>query len=266
MNTEFYLKVSELLQAERAFATATVIKTTGSASAKPGAKSIISESGESLLGWVGGGCADSEVRSAALEALQDGKTRIIEIDLDDEVLGVGMPCGGMMDVYIEPYLPQPELMIVGAGRIAQILAELGRMLHFNVTVNSQGATQADFPFADKLITDDLDYSKIEPRLNSFVIVVTQHKGDREVINAALKGSARYVGLVASAKRAGLVVESLKEDGLDVNQLREVLHAPCGLDLGGRTPEEIALSIITEVVKLRHEKTGLPIMEVKQCSI
>lgn len=265
MSTEYFDKVSELIQSEAAFATATVIKTVGSASAKPGARSIIDAEGQSLLGWVGGGCADSAVRESALECLQDGQTRIIEIDLDDEVLGVGMPCGGKMEVYIEPFLPQPELMVVGHGRIAELLAELGRLLHFRVTVNSQGAKREDFPFADRLITDDMDYQQIKPSLNTFVIVTTQHKGDQQVIQAALKGTPRYIGLVASAKRSRLVVEYLKEDGADSEALRKVLHAPCGLDLGGQTPEEIALSIITEVVKLRHERTGLSMMEVKQCS-
>ena len=266
MSTEYYDKVSELLQNEAAFATATVIKTVGSASAKPGSKSIIGADGMSILGWVGGGCADSAVRETALECLQDGQTRIIEIDLDDEVLGVGMPCGGKMEVYVEPFLPQPELMLVGQGRIAELVAELGRLLHFRVTVNSPGATREDFPFADQLITDDTDYQKINPGLNSYVIVLTQHKGDQQVIRAALRGTPRYIGLVASAKRSRLVVEYLKEGGMDADALRQVLRAPCGLDIGGSTPEEIALSIITEVVKLRHERTGLSMMEVKQCSI
>ena len=123
MSAEFFEKLNELNRLEVSFAVATVIKITGSVSAKPGAKSIINAQGETVFGWVGGGCAESAVREAALECLKDRQTCIVPLDLDDEVLGVGMPCGGTMEVYVEPFLPRPELLIVGHGRIAEVLAD-----------------------------------------------------------------------------------------------------------------------------------------------
>ena len=102
MSNKYFEKLSELNATETPFVVATVIKIVGSVSAKTGAKSIIDSKGETLFGWVGGGCAEEAVREAALESLKDGKTRIIKLDLDDEILGVGMPCGGKMEVYVEP--------------------------------------------------------------------------------------------------------------------------------------------------------------------
>ena len=161
MSNEYFEKLSQLNTAEVPFAVATVIKITGSVSAKTGAKSIIDGNGETLFGWVGGGCAEEAVREAALESLRDGQTRIVPLDLDDEILGVGMPCGGTMEVYVEPYMPRPELIIVGHGRIAEVLAQLANTVHFSITVNDSSATREAFPMAERLITSDLDFSQMQ---------------------------------------------------------------------------------------------------------
>ena len=201
MSDKYFQKITELNAAEVPFAVATVIKVTGSVSAKPGAKSIINDKGETLFGQVGGGCAEEAVREASLESIRDGETRIVPLDLDDEILGVGMPCGGTMEVYVEPYLPRPELIIVGHGRIAEILAQLAHTVHFSVTVNDSGATREAFPVADHLITSDLDFSQLIVGPKTYVVVVTQHKGDQHSIKKALEGKGPYIGLVASTKRA-----------------------------------------------------------------
>ena len=264
MSSEFFKKVNELTLSEVPFATATVIKTTGSVSAKTGSKSIINRHGETLFGWVGGGCAESAVCEAAMESQKDGETRIVSLDLDDEVLGVGMPCGGTMEVYVEPFLPKPELLIVGHGRIAEMLASLGHSLHFRISVNDPSATRENFPFAHKLINSDPDYQQMQVNFNTYVVVVTQHKGDHHSIKKALEGNGRYIGLVASIKRSRLVFEYLADEGVNNETLKRV-HAPCGLDLGGTSPEEIALSIICEMVKIRNQGSGLPMMQLKHCS-
>ena len=112
MTREFLNKLAEMGKSDEPFSVATVIKIEGSASAKPGSKAIFDQNGKRIIGWVGGGCAESETSAEAINALVDGKTRIIEIDLDDEVLGAGMPCGGTMEVYIEQYLLKSELLII----------------------------------------------------------------------------------------------------------------------------------------------------------
>jgi xanthine dehydrogenase accessory factor len=262
MSNEYFEKLAELNAAEVPFAVATVIKISGSVSAKTGAKSIIDGNGETLFGWVGGGCAEEAVREAALESLRDGQTRIVPLDLDDEILGVGMPCGGTMEVYVEPYKPRPELMIIGHGRIAEVLAELAHTVHFSITVNDSGATREAFPLAEHLIISDLDFSKMQVGPQTYVVVVTQHKGDQHSIKKALEGEGPYIGLVASTKRAKLVFEYLLDEGVSPEELKRV-HSPAGLDFAGTTPEEIALSIVGEMVAIRRGGSGKSMMELKQ---
>ena len=264
MSDKYFQKITELNAAEVPFAIATVIKITGSVSAKPGAKSIISDKGETLYGWVGGGCAEEAVREASLESMRDGETRIVPLDLDDEILGVGMPCGGTMEVYVEPYLPRHELIIVGHGRIAEILAQLAHIVHFSVTVNDGGATREAFPMAERLITSDLDFSQLIVGPKTYVVVVTQHKGDQNSIKKALEGNGPYIGLVASTKRAKLVFEYLQSEGVKTELLKRV-HSPAGLDFAGITPEEIALSIVSQMVIIRRGGSGKPMMKVKKAS-
>jgi xanthine dehydrogenase accessory factor len=262
MSNEFFEKLAELNAAEVPFAVATVIKISGSVSAKTGAKSIIDSKGVTLYGWVGGGCAEEAVREAALESLRDGQTRIVPLDLDDEILGVGMPCGGTMEVYVEPYKPRPELMIIGHGRIAEVLAQLAHTVHFSITVNDSGASREAFPMAEHLITSDLDFSKMQVGPQTYVVVVTQHKGDQHSIKKALEGEGPYIGLVASTKRAKLVFEYLLDEGVSPEDLKRV-HSPAGLDFAGTTPEEIALSIVGEMVAIRRGGSGKSMMKLKQ---
>jgi len=261
MFNEYFEKLAEFNAAEVPFAVATVIKITGSVSAKPGAKSIIDSKGQTVFGWVGGGCAEEAVREASLESMRDGQTRIVPLDLDDEILGVGMPCGGTMEVYVEPYMPRPELMIVGHGRIAEVLAQLAHTVHFSITVNDSVATSETYPMAERLITSDLDFSKMEIGPQTYVVVVTQHKGDQHSIKKALEGNGPYIGLVASTKRAKLVFKYLLDEGVGPEELKRV-HSPAGLDFAGTTPEEIALSIVGEMVTIRRGGSGKSMMELK----
>ena len=261
MSNEYFEKLAEFNAAEVPFAVATVIKITGSVSAKPGAKSIIDSNGQTVFGWVGGGCAEEAVREASLESMRDGQTRIVPLDLDDEILGVGMPCGGTMEVYVEPYMPHPELMIVGHGRIAEVLAQLAHTVHFSITVNDSVATRETYPMAERLITSDLDFSKMEIGPQTYVVVVTQHKGDQHSIKKALEGNGPYIGLVASTKRAKLVFKYLLDEGVAPEELKRV-HSPAGLDFAGTTPEEIALSIVGEMVTVRRGGSGKSMMELK----
>ena len=262
MSSEYFEKLSELNNSEIPFVVATVIKISGSVSAKPGAKSIINAKGETVFGWVGGGCAEESVRETSLECLRDRQTRIIKLDLDDEILGVGMPCGGEMEVYIEPYIPRPELMIIGHGRIAEVLTYLAQKVHFSVTVNDRIATRDEFPMADRLITSDIDFSEMVVGPQTYVVVVTQHKGDQFSIKKALEGNGPYIGLVASTKRAKLVFQYLRNEGISDKELRRV-HSPAGIDFGGTSPEEIALSILGEIVSIRRGGTCKPMTELKK---
>src|SRR5215467_3885994 len=152
----FHSMAAELSAQRKTFAVATVVRVEGSSSARLGSKAIIDDHGKILQGWVGGGCAESAVRTTALECMKREESQLVTLNMQDEVLGVGMPCGGMMDVYIEPVLPQPELLIAGHGRIAESLATLGHCMNFSVTVNDPTADRESFPTADRVIANDFD--------------------------------------------------------------------------------------------------------------
>src|SRR5215475_9459812 len=151
---DFFAKAAELSSGRQSFAVATIVRTQGSSSAKPGSKALIDAQGKILMGWVGGGCAESAVRSEALRCIRTETPILITLNMQDEVLGVGMPCGGMMDVYIEPVLPKPELVIAGHGRIAETLASLGYLMNFSVTVHDPLADRESFPAAERIVNKD----------------------------------------------------------------------------------------------------------------
>jgi xanthine dehydrogenase accessory factor len=263
MYQEIFSTLNELSSRGVPFAIATVIEIEGSGSAKPGSKALIDSNARVIMGWVGGGCVENMVRQEAMESIRDGRTRIVTVDLTDEVFGVGMPCGGMMKVYIEPVLPPPQLMIAGHGRIAETLAQLGRMAGFSVTVADPGATREAFPTADRLVRAGFSSAEIKIGPDTYVVVATQHKGDHLSIKKAIEGSAVYIALVASRTRAQLVFDYLATAGIDTKRLAQGnVRAPAGLDIGAETPEEIALSIISEIVSVRRCGSGRSMLEVK----
>ncbi len=266
-NVEFAKRLGELVESGREFAVCTVIEVVGSASARPGAKAIVDSTGRHLWGWVGGGCAETLVADESVAAIRDRRPRIVEVDLDDEVLGVGMPCGGHMRVYIEPVLPEPRLLILGHGLIAETVASIAKLLDFHLTVNDPLASVDTFPGADVRVEDDPDYAKAECGPQTFVVITTQHKSDYEALSRVLRQRPAYVGLVASRKRSALLLERLYEDGFTPEELRRV-SAPCGLDLGAGTPQEIGLAIFSEILQqLRGAgTTGRPLREVKGVAI
>src|SRR5271167_3064001 len=195
MYSDFYSKIAELTSQGKSFAIATVVRVSGSSSAKQGSKAIIDAQGKIALGWVGGGCAESAVRNEALKCIQLERCELITLDMTDELLGVGMPCGGEMAVYIEPVLPPPELLIVVHGRIAETLAVIGHLMNFSVTVNDPAAERESFPQATRLVTEDFDLTETPMGPRTFVVIATLHKKDHLWLQAALEGNAAYVALI-----------------------------------------------------------------------
>ena len=210
-----------------------------------------------ILGWVGGGCAESAVRSEALRCLELGQPLIVTLDMTDELLGVGMPCGGKMEVYIEPVMPEPDLLIAGHGRITETLAVLGHLLGFRIIVNDPGADRSAFAHAQQVIAEDFDLGETPIGPNTYVVIATQHKNDHHWLLKALPGDAAYVALIASQHRAKLVLDYLAAERVPPEKLARIF-APAGLDLGAATPEEIALSIMSQIVALRRGGTSRPL--------
>jgi xanthine dehydrogenase accessory factor len=260
---DFVRRLAALVEGGQRVAVATVVDVTGSASARPGARAIIDAQGRLLFGWLGGGCVDTTACDEAMRALADGRPRLLRLDLDDEVLGVGMPCGGHMTVYVDPLIPRAKLLVVGHGRIAEALVRLEKLLDFHVTVNDPLAMSSAFADADLRVADDPDYAKLEADAETWVVITTQHKSDFEALQRVLEQESAWVGLVASASRAALLSERLAEAGVP-GAARERVAAPCGLDLGAETPEEIAVSIIAEILQQRRggASSGRRLAEVK----
>lgn len=260
MAKEIFDVMVEMRAKREPFAVATVVETEGSVSAKTGAKAVIDRDGRVVTGWVGGGCAESSTCHTALECMKSGQTTVIDIDMNEEVLGAGMPCGGAMRVYVEPVLPKPTLWIMGHGRIAECLCMLGDLMGFSVVVNDPLVDYGRYPAAAQLINDDNNYSQLTPLATDFVVIATQHKGDHQSMTRALKSPAQYVALIASRKRSRLVMDYLRQDGFDQETMSRVM-APAGINLGARTPEEIALSVISEIVMIRRAGNGLHMRDI-----
>jgi xanthine dehydrogenase accessory factor len=255
MTRDIFDVLQELRASGKPFAVATVVETTGSVSAKTSSKAVIDGQGRVVAGWVGGGCAESTTCHAALQCIESGQTTMLEVDMNDEVLGAGMPCGGHMRVYVEPFLPRPTLWIMGHGRVAECLCSMADMLGLDVVVNDTLASRESFPAASRLVTNDSDYAALSPGPADFVVVATQHKGDHNSVKRALASDVGYIAVIASRKRSRLVLDDLRREGLGEQDLDRVM-APCGLDLGASTPEEIALCVMSEIVMVRRGGSGM----------
>jgi xanthine dehydrogenase accessory factor len=258
-DAEFFRLCQDLSRQGRSFAVATVVAVHGSASSRPGMRSVLSAEGERLWGWVGGGCVESTAASTALLALETNEAQTVEVDLDDEVLGAGMPCGGGLTLFVQPYTASPHVVIAGHGVIAETIATLAKALEYRVTVVDPDAERERFACADVLSTDPSVLNEVVP--GAHLVVATQHKGDHLIIKEAVERGAASIALIASAKRAGLVFEYVRGLGVPEERIASI-RSPAGLDLGGRAPQEIALSVMSELVKELRGGSGRKLAEVK----
>ncbi len=230
----------------------------------PGARAIVMPDG-SLEGWVGGHCAQPAVMRQGLAALADGQPRLVVISpnaraADDEsengVVHVPMLCGsqGEMQVFVEPFLPKPSVVVVGASTVARTLARLASTLDFEVWACDPHADMEIFPEADRLIpTLDALQPQLSPR--AYVIVATIGEYDEEAALLAIQSSASYVGLVASNKRLAEVRAYLTENGVPPERVVR-LKRPKGLPGFVIKPEEIAFSVMAELLEARRQRIGL----------
>ncbi len=250
-----------LAQAGVPFVLATVVRAERPTSAKPGARGIVTADG-TLTGWVGGSCAEPTVIREARRALADGEPRLLRLCPPEKMTGQPQPgvvetvltcaSGGTLEIYLEPHLAQPQLIVISHQPIAQTLTTVGAALGFAVTVAGVDARPERFPQARRVLAD-LKFDELAVTPNSFIVVASHGNYDEDALEWALSTEAAYVALVASPKRAESVRAYLAESGLSAEQLAR-LKAPAGLDLGAATPEEIALSVLAEVVQMRRKGT------------
>jgi xanthine dehydrogenase accessory factor len=246
------------------FALATVVRTVDVTAAKAGAKALIGQDGSISEGWIGGGCARAAVLKAARQALADGKSRLVSIQprdlLAEQGLGAGedrdgvtfannfCPSKGTMDVFVEPILPKPALLVLGASPIAVALAELAANMGFDVTVAAGKDDLARFGS----VASKIEGFEIKPTNapRTYVVVSTQGSGDRAALKAAAALDARYIAFVGSRRKAATLRDDLAVEGVSRARL-DAIKAPAGLDIGAITTEEIALSIVTEMIAIRR---------------
>jgi xanthine dehydrogenase accessory factor len=227
-------------------------------SARPGAHGIIHADGR-IEGWVGGSCAQPVVVREALRALADGRNRLLRISRDppsdarreDGIVELVMTChsGGTLEIHVEPVLPAPALWVIGTTPICGSLVELGAAAGFTVTLIDPVADPEAFSAADRVVVSD-DLSRLESATPPFVIVGSQGQWDEEALLAALRLDVAYVGLIASPTRAAVVRDYLLGEGVPADRVAAI-RAPAGMDIGAETAEEVALSILAELVQVRR---------------
>ncbi len=253
MFDQFLHKADELVKDGQSFAIAVVVRYQAPISGKPGNKAIVYPDGK-IWGWIGGGCAQPVVIKEALKALADGQPRLIRISPssspEEGIVDYTMTChsGGTLDIYIEPVLPKPNLVILGRSPVAVALAKLGKAIDYTVSVVAPGVDRERFPDPD-LIQTELDLTQLRIAPQTFLVVSTQGEGDEEALEKALRTSATYVAFVASKVKAAKLQEYLKERGIATDRLSQ-LRAPAGLDIRAASPEEIAVSILAEIIQVR----------------
>ena len=246
------------------FALATVVRTVSVTAAKAGAKAVIRADGSISGGWIGGGCARGAVLKAAREALTDGQPRLISVQpedlLQDQHVAPGelrdgvlyaknsCPSQGTMDIFVEAVLPKPILAILGTSPVAVAIADLGQRMGFFTTVCAPAAEHGAFSNADRLI-DGFDVP-CDGTERGFIVIATQGKGDSAALRAVVETPTPYLAFVGSRKKAAVLKEALATSGVDAFHL-ERIRAPAGLDIGAITPDEIAFSIIAEIIEFRR---------------
>ncbi|MGR3712880.1 MAG: XdhC family protein [Shimia sp.] len=247
LDTDLAQTVSALRDKEEPFAFATIVRTAGTTAAKPGAKAIIGAEGTILHGFLGGGCTRGAVKRATLAALSSGEPQLVSVAPEDFLneIGVspgamvdgvtyarnGCPSRGTIDIFIEPCLPMPQLTVVGTSPVAEALAELAPHFHWSVSRAGDRAMPAG-------------------KMNA-TVVATQGQGDLDALRAALHQNTRYVSFVGSHKKYASLSIKLADAGVSQEDIGRVV-APAGLDIGAVTPEEIALSILGELIQIRRK--------------
>ena len=260
-----YEEIVKLQREGRRGAVATIVNVRGSIPSFQSAKMLVRDDG-SIAGTIGGGCVEAEVWQAAREVISGEMTRTLNFDLNqDPKYDTGLVCGGTLEIFIEPVLPMPLLYIFGAGHVAIELFKAARNAGFDCIVTDDREAYANaerFPNALQIIAKDFDQAlqELAPTESSYIVIVTRgHRDDMRVLRWAVQTQARYIGMIGSKRKVITVFRELTREGLKP-ELFDRVHSPVGLDIGAVTPEEIAVSIVAELIAVRHHaERALPHM-------
>jgi xanthine dehydrogenase accessory factor len=237
-------------------AIATIVQVRGSIPSFESAKLLVREDG-SMVGTIGGGCVEAEVWNAARDVMETEKPKHMSFNLgQDAAYDNGLICGGQLDVFVEPVIPPPRVIIFGAGHISKSLCKVASLAGFSTTIvdnRDSFANRERFPEADEIFSEE--YEEVFPKLtvheSTYLIIVTRgHRDDMRVLRWAATSLARYVAMIGSKRKVLSVVKELEKDGLSRQQLDRI-HAPMGLEIGAISPEEIAISVAAEMIAVRR---------------
>ncbi len=257
---DLYEEIVRLKKLGRISALATIVECKGSSPQKQGAKMLVRDDG-TIMGTLGGGCLEADVVQYGLMAMQDGSPRTVPFELTEK--HGGLVCGGAVLVYIEPVLNDPRLVILGAGHVGKALSRLAAFAGFHVTVADDRAEYANrdtLPDAREIVVTDFStaFPKVPVDPGTCIVVATRgHNHDLDAVKAALKTDAGYIALLGSRRKKGLIMNALRDAGFTPDDVRRVI-IPAGLPIGSITPEEIAVSIMAQIIQHRreHAPTGL----------
>ncbi|MBI5847269.1 MAG: XdhC family protein [Nitrospirae bacterium] len=254
---ELYEELLRLKKEGRSSALATIVQCSGSAPQKTGSKMLVRDDG-TIVGTLGGGCLEAEVVQAALMAIRDEQAATLPFDLTEKQ--GGLVCGGRLSIFIEPVIPEPTLVILGAGHVGKALATAARFSGFRVVVcddRPEYANHENLPDAHDIVVHDFPsiFSRMLVPDKAYIVVATRgHNHDLDAVIAALRTPVRYIGLLGSRRKKALLFKALGDAGFSDAQISRV-HIPVGLPINSVTPEEIAVSIMAQVIQKRRENAA-----------
>ncbi|HLI35339.1 MAG TPA: XdhC/CoxI family protein [Terriglobia bacterium] len=253
---DVYEEIAKLRKAGRRGALATIIQVQGSVPSYETSKILVRDDG-SIVGTVGGGCVEAEVWAVAQDVMREEKPRRLHFNLNNHPdYDEGLVCGGSLDIFVEPILATPTLYLFGGGHVSRSVYKIAEIAGFDVIVcddREAFANKQRFPTATETHSGPWEeiFPKLQPNEFSYLIIATRgHKGDLTCLRWALKTSARYIGMVGSKRKLIEFQKALEQEGLTPEELARV-HSPVGLDIGSLTPEEIAVSIVAEMIAVRR---------------
>jgi xanthine dehydrogenase accessory factor len=260
MNQEVFAALAEALQRGEEVALVTITSSTGSTPQRVGAKMLVYADGRTV-GTIGGGCYENDAFWKAREAIKARKPQNVRYELtDDFAEESGLICGGQMEVFIEPVEPAPDVYVFGAGHVGYFLARMANQVGFRVHViddREKFANAERFPDGIETIVDDIPTwleGHVLPPTSYAVIVTRGHRHDLDALRALARKNLRYLGLIGSRAKVKRIYDALLAEGMTTEALGAV-HAPIGLDIGAITPQEIAVSILAELIAVKHGKIG-----------
>jgi xanthine dehydrogenase accessory factor len=254
---DIYEEALKLKRLGRTSAIATIVECRGSSPQKQGAKMLVRDD-RTIMGTLGGGCLEADVVQAALMTIQDQEPRTMPFSLTER--DGGLVCGGTVLVYIEPIVPEPHLVILGAGHVGKAVAKLGREAGFRVSVmddRSEFANRDEVPDAHEVVLGDFKKAcdGIDIEAGTYIVVATRgHNHDIDAVQAALRSPAGYIGLLGSRRKKALLRHTLEERGFGEQEIDRVI-IPVGLDIGSVSPPEIAISIMAQIIQKRRARVA-----------